>query len=84
MRSDIAQRTSGSAACRVSPPVRLFLSSLFKRRGQPILNIFNLDQSNRPQFMGLHHFTSLPNHGMPGVVVSQSENQAGSLDDLGQ
>src|SRR5437870_40438 len=84
MRADVSERTRRAAACGVSTPLSLFLSSCFQRGGEPVLHIFNLHQSNRAKFSRLHHFARLPHQGMSGVVMCQAKNEPGASHGSGK
>src|SRR5437868_953911 len=67
MGSDIPKRTSRAALRGVGSPGSLFLTGLFERRREPVLRVFHLHYTNRPQLSIRYHLARLPNHGMTGV-----------------
>ena len=84
VRSDISERTARAALRGVSAPESLLLAGLFERRGQPVLRILHLHHANRTQLSLRHHLARLPNHGMAGVVMRDSEKEASTVNQFSQ
>src|SRR3984957_6711488 len=84
MGSDVAKSAPRPTLLRISTPERLLLPGLLQRRGQPVLRVLHLNDSNLAKFSVGNHLPGLPDHGISGVVVSHGKEKAGAADGLSQ
>ena len=82
MRANVTEGTRGAIAYGIGAQEGLLLARGFERSGKPILRVFDLNHAKFAKSAVANHLAGLAHHRITGVIVCQSENQAGSLDDL--
>ena len=84
MRADVAEAAGSAGLARIGPPACLLLFLLLQPSPQPALDVRRADRVDLSQLAGQDHVPRLAHEGVAGVVMRESENDAGSLDDPGQ
>ena len=84
VRADIAERAAGAGLFRIDPPFRLLGAGVLGSLGQPVLDIFRLNDADRAKRACRHHFARLPHQRIAGVVVGEKEDAAGASGDFRQ
>src|SRR5206468_2938025 len=84
VRADVADAAGGAAALRVGTPGRLLLAGGFETRGQPALRVLDHDLANLAEFASSNHVARFFDERITGVIVRETVELAGLLDDGGE
>ena len=80
--ADVAERSRRGRCAPGRCASRLLLAGVLKRRGEPVLRIFDLDHAELAELAGGDHLARLPDHRIAGVVVGQAEDSPVRSDRL--
>ena len=79
VRADVADAAAGARAGRVGAPFGLLVAAVLELGGEPVLRVLDLHDAQLAKFAGRDHRTCLTHHGIAGVVMCQSEDEAGAV-----